>query len=522
MKLSLLRFLLLMLCSFAAINTQAQVFLGNDTSYCDYDALELDAGPGYVSYFWSTGETSQTIDVFNSGLFWVEVLDSQSNVYRDSINILIYEVPQPNYVGINVCLGDSTGVVNFSTFVNDSNITYTWLWGDGTSSTGFEPKHVYATPGVKNVTLVAENSTGCIDTFRSVLDVFGVPAVDAGMDVSINEGDTVQLNGSLTVDSFFWTPPNFLSSDTILDPQAFPGLTIDYVLNGVDSIGCRGKDTVQVYVNLTPNAENDQVTISMDQSVRVNVQGNDSDPNNDPLTTSIVDGPLHGTASIVGDSILYTPDAGFNGRDTITYRICDTGTPPLCDVARLVIFVTNSAPIAVNDTATTDANTPVTVSVLNNDTDPSGQQIFVSEIGQPGVGLLTDQGSGVIEYQPAEQYVGVDSFFYLLCDNGTPVLCDTGWVYIFVAAPDLEVPNSFSPNGDGKFDQFVIEGISNYPGNKLTIFSRWGDVILEQENYQNDWDGRRDFNEELPDGVYYYKLELANDRVYSGYIMLKR
>lgn len=522
MKLSLLRFMLMGVLCLAVFSARAQVFLGNDTSYCDYDALELDAGPGFVSYFWSTGETSQTIDVLNSGLFWVEVVDNQSNVYRDSINILIYELPQPNFVGENKCLGDSTEVNNLTTFVNDSNITYTWIWGDGTSSTGFEPKHLYATPGVKNVTLAATNSTGCVDTFRSVLDVFDVPVVNAGADVSINVGDTAQLNGSLVVDSFFWTPPNFLSSDTVLDPFAFPGLTIEYVLNGIDILGCRGRDTMQVYVNQRPIAENDQVTTQMDQGIKVDVQGNDSDPNNDPLTTTIIDGPLHGTATMVGDSILYTPDANFNGRDTIIYQVCDIGTPPLCAVARLVIFVTNRAPEAVNDTATTDANTPVTVSLLDNDSDPNGQQIFISEIGVPAVGILTDQGSGVISYQPAEQFVGVDSFYYLLCDNGTPVLCDTGWVYIFVAAPDLEVPNSFSPNGDGQFDVFAIEGITNYPGNKLTIFTRWGDVILEQENYQNDWDGRRDFNEELPEGVYYYKLELANNRVYSGYIMLKR
>ncbi len=512
----------LALCGWCATAT-AQVNLGADTAYCDYDALELDAGPGYVSYLWSTAETSQTIDVLSSGLIWVEVFDG-TNTYRDSINITIWELPDPNFLGTNVCLGLPTEFDNLTTYTLDSVVTYQWSFDDGDTATGFEPTHVFPTSGVHSITLTATNSTGCFETFVHVVDVFPNPTADAGPDFNINLGDTVQLTGSTAEDSFYWSPASFVSVDTILNPLAFPNFTVDFVLTAVDSNGCLGVDSANVYVNRPPIAENDQVTLQNNQAGVIDVQDNDIDPNDDVLTTTIISGPNNGTATVVnGDSIQYTPNTNFNGRDTITYQICDTGNPPFCAIAQVIIIVTNANPQAIDDTASTESSTEVQIDVLANDVEPNGQDIFVTDIGSPQAGVITDQGDGLLAYQPAELFSGVDSFYYVICDNGIPVLCDTGWVFITVDLKPIDVPNSFSPNGDGVLDLFVIDGIQNYTDNKLTIFSRWGDVLLQVENYQNDWDGRRDFNEDLPEGVYYYMVELGPGRdPVSGYLMLKR
>lgn len=498
--------------------------LGADTSYCDYDALELDAGSGYVSYTWSNGETTQTIDVLFSGLYWVEVVDGLSNIYRDSIRITIYPLPEPNFLGTNACEGTTTEFTNFTDFGQDTIVHYYWDFGDGDTSNLYEPDHVYAAPGIYVIDLVVENTRGCIDTSRGPVEVFAAPSVDAGTDISINVGDTAQLDGTVATDSFYWTPPNFLSSDLVLDPLAWPGSTIDYTLVAVDTLGCTNTDDVNIYVNRAPVAVDDQSTVPANGSVEVNVQGNDSDPNNDALTTSIVSGPTNGTATVNNDStITYTPNTNYNGRDTIYYQICDEGTPPLCTQGMLVLVVTNAGPIAVDDEATTETSTQVEIDLLGNDSDPNGQEIFISETGDPLNGSLLDAGIGSVNYLPMDQFVGVDSFYYVICDNGTPVLCDSAWVYITVTTKPLDIPNSFSPNGDGVLDLFVIDGINNYPGNKLTIFSRWGDVVLEVTEYENNWDGTRDFSEQLAEGIYYYTLDLADGTdPLNGYIMLKR
>lgn len=508
-----------------SFSAQAQApYLGADTAYCDYDALELDAGPGYLSYDWSTGETVQVIDVLTSGLYWVEVVDSQFNIYRDSINITIYEVPGPNFLGTNACEGIATEFTNFTDIIQDTIVRYWWDFGDGDTSALYEPDHVYATPGVKTVNLVAVNTKGCLDTARGLVEVFAAPIVDAGIDQSINVGDTVQLNGTVPTDSFAWTPPNFLSADTVLDPLAFPNNTIDYTLSAVDTLGCIGTDDVNIYVNIAPIAVDDQATVPANGSTVVNVQGNDSDPNNDGLVTSILGGPSNGTATVNNDStISYTPNENFNGRDTIYYQVCDAGTPPLCTPAVLVLVVTNVAPVAVDDEATTEAETDVEIDLLGNDYDPNLQNIYISETGDPLNGTLLDGGLGSVSYVPNALFIGVDSFYYQICDDGQPILCDSAWVYVTVTGKPLQVPNSFSPNGDGMLDLFVIDGIATYPGNKLTIFSRWGDVVLDVNNYENNWDGTRDFNEQLAEGIYYYTLDLGDGGdPMIGYIMLKR
>ena len=95
-------------------------------------------------------------------------------------------------------------------------------------------------------------------------------------------------------------------------------------------------DTVFITVNPVndaPDAVTDFVTLSEDTAnAFIDVQVNDTDPDGDALTTTIVSGPTSGgTASVAnGDSISYTPPANFNGTDTIIYSICDNGIPSLC------------------------------------------------------------------------------------------------------------------------------------------------------------------------------------------------
>ncbi len=71
----------------------------------------------------------------------------------------------------------------------------------------------------------------------------------------------------------------------------------------------------------------------------------------------------------------------------------------------------------------------------------------------------------------------------------------------------LQIANVITPNGDGKNDKFVIQGIENYPNSTLLIMDRNGKLIYENHNYSNDWGG--DQNEE---GTYYYLLKLKDGK----------
>ena len=86
---------------------------------------------------------------------------------------------------------------------------------------------------------------------------------------------------------------------------------------------------------------------------------------------------------------------------------------------------------------------------------------------------------------------------------------------------------SLPPNGDGINDTWVIEGIQNYPANKVNIFDKWGDLVFERSNYNNDWGGNGKSGL-LPDGTYYYLVKLNQHNPingtenFTGTVLIKR
>ena len=92
----------------------------------------------------------------------------------------------------------------------------------------------------------------------------------------------------------------------------------------------------------------------------------------------------------------------------------------------------------------------------------------------------------------------------------------------------LFVPTGFSPNGDGVNDGYVIDHIDNYPGNRLWVYNRWGNLIYKARDYKNDWDGVANVSgiymgKKVPNGTYYYILDLNdNSKPRAGYLIIRR
>jgi gliding motility-associated-like protein len=76
------------------------------------------------------------------------------------------------------------------------------------------------------------------------------------------------------------------------------------------------------------------------------------------------------------------------------------------------------------------------------------------------------------------------------------------------------IPGSFSPNGDGTNDKWIIKGIDEYPNALVQIFDRWGQEMLNVSGYssQKSWDGTHN-GKEVTDGVYFYIIDLR-DKAY--------
>lgn len=89
----------------------------------------------------------------------------------------------------------------------------------------------------------------------------------------------------------------------------------------------------------------------------------------------------------------------------------------------------------------------------------------------------------------------------------------------------LEIPNGFTPNGDGYNDYFVVRGLEAFEQNRIYIYNRWGNIVFEMANYNNDWTGVNSKSEDLPDGTYFVIVEVdykGETIKLDGFIDLRR
>ncbi len=191
--------------------------------------------------------------------------------------------------------------------------------------------------------------------------------------------------------------------------------------------------------NTRPVAVADVLTLNEDAVKSGNVLTNDSDDDGHnllvkptPLTL-----PLNGAAIVSQNGLYYyLPDLNFNGLDSFTYEICDTGIPSLCDTAWVSVNVlpVNDAPFAANDTIYNNAFDASSINILDNDNDPDGDDLTITLNGDfEGLnGALIIQNNGAVSYQPLAGFVGTEQFTYEICDTGTPAQCDEATVSIIV------------------------------------------------------------------------------------------
>jgi len=176
--------------------------------------------------------------------------------------------------------------------------------------------------------------------------------------------------------------------------------------------------------NQPPVAANDSFSSDEDTALSVAVPGvlaNDTDADGNPLTASVVNGPSHGTLTFnANGSFNYTSVANYNGGDSFTYKANDGTTNSNIATVSITINPVNDAPVAANDSYTTDEDTGLSVAVpgvLGNDTDADGNPLTASVVSGPTHGTLTLNADGSFTYTPSANFNGVDSFSYRVSDG---------------------------------------------------------------------------------------------------------
>ena len=190
-----------------------------------------------------------------------------------------------------------------------------------------------------------------------------------------------------------------------------------------------------------PEVRNDSVQVNKNSSVTIIPMSNDIAPLNkfDLSTFQITCNPKNGSYNLMPNRhVVYTPNKGFFGRDTICYEVCDTNNPSSCNTGLMLIDVlnvntgpgattVNGKPVTNNtsDSITTPEDTPIQICLQWIDYE--GDSITLSSsLGTPSHGSLQNfiDGDSCFTYVPNPDYFGRDTLRIQLCDNAVPVTCD--------------------------------------------------------------------------------------------------
>src|SRR5262249_53289120 len=188
--------------------------------------------------------------------------------------------------------------------------------------------------------------------------------------------------------------------------------------NGADSFSYKASDgatdsniaTVSINVaavNDAPVAQNDTAATNEDTPVTGNVLANENRKSGNDGRRVLVSGPTRGSLTLNADgSFTYTPSANYNGTDSFTYKANDGTADSNVATVNIKVAPVNDVPVAQNDAAATNEDTPVTGNVLANDSDVDGDTLSAVLVSGPAHGSLTLNADGSFAYTPSANYNG--------------------------------------------------------------------------------------------------------------------
>ncbi len=224
--------------------------LGNDTSICSGNQISFDAGTGYSSYLWNTGNTSSSINATNSGMYSVTVTNSSGCTGIDSINLYIQN-PSVNLGNDFVlCYGQPLTLDAGSGFSS-------YLWQDGSTN------QAYSVGASGTYWVAAINASGCIGSDTINVTFVTHPIVSFGPDTCVETGIILDA-GSGTNYIYTWSTGATTQTINVVNSGNY---YVEVQSGSVSS--CFDKDTIYVKVIPTPVVNIGDTTICIQRSVQL-------------------------------------------------------------------------------------------------------------------------------------------------------------------------------------------------------------------------------------------------------------
>ena len=440
-------------------------------SICSGMNTLLNASAGYTQYVWSSGQSTQNISVNTAGVYALTVTDTNGCTGTATTNLLVNPGPMAEpFVDIPVC--SNTG--NIILTVAGGQAPYRYLWSNNATT-----QNLSNLP-TGNYLVTISDTKGCTANLSINVEAKGRPIASlAATAVKCGQAQgAVNLNFSGGTGPWSYRWSNGSTSEDLVQVPAG-----NYTVTVTDAKGCTATATA---------------TVESQGGIRVE-------------TTAII---CKGDFFTVGTTKLAT--AG-------TYEITLPTTAGCDSTVILALEVVNPADFeAHNDSAFMPLEEIAwDFNVIDNDRHPVDWVLEITV--QPRLGTASPSNRSTIRYTlKSSELAGTDSLHYTICppEDACPAACQTAALYIQVQTGSLDIakkqiPNAITPNDDGLNDWFdplyvlALNGINVPPERaRLHLINRWGEVIYEAQPYE-PWTGLRGAKGYLlPQGVYYYRLEL--------------
>ena len=302
-------------------------------------------GVGPYSYVWSNGSTNQTIGGLSAGSYTVTVTDV--NGCSTSLSVIISEndelVTMTTLISPAECGIPNSGSATV-TVISGGSGNYSYSWDNG--STTKTVSNLSA--GVHSV-VVTDLLTNCSDNATVLIseDDTQAPTIICPEDIdTIITSEMCEVELTIPVPEVSDNCSIGILTNSFNDSDDASGIypagvtIIQWIVT--DNSGNADTCEQTIVVKSVPVANDDMVEVSENTPLTVEPIENDSDcdDNIDSATLEIITQPSNGTVSdidLINGTLIYSPEEGFTGTDTILYKICDEDN--LCAEAYIVITV---------------------------------------------------------------------------------------------------------------------------------------------------------------------------------------
>lgn len=511
----------------------------NDTLYYSgapiiIAANSLDGGSSDNCGALSFALSQDTFDCPNIGtnVVTMTVTDASGNSSSCTASVLLLDTNAAAVAGTPQVLCNNANSTNLAAMTAPNNLTGTWTTNSGATITSpNDPNTLVSNLGVgNNVFYWVISSPSCTRlsedsvTIQVILD--SPDSAQAGVDVNLCANTTTTLSATMpTVSTGQWLQSAgqanagvIIVNDTLANTSIQglqPGNVYEFVWELTNGLcGPHDRDTVLVVVDAIPTdlaLAGPDVTCSPDS---INLAAT-------PSLFGIGVWSTPSNAIIVDSSAVNTLVTNFTSDTTLFVWSLSNGACINYSVDSMYIILDDVHPIAIWDSFNlVPDGTPQTIDVIANDILPTNWDIMITQPTTVARIISLNTGQFEIDINDAilNQY-----FIYEICNSDCPIVCDTAQVILAIQPPgDCYTPTAFTPNGDGKNDVFMIPCLNNSREKAaLYVFNRWGNIVFETDNYTSDWDGTHN-NQPLPNGTYFYILQIEGKQPQNGSIEIKR